>query len=148
MKFVADTMLGRLARWLRLLGFDVLYPETENDKELLKFADERIILTRDKELGKKENVFLIKSVRIDEQMKQVMNELKLEIKAPLSRCSVCNQVLVEADKKSVENLVPERIYTNHNTFWRCPDCDRIYWKGSHYDKIMKNVNSLSKTLQQ
>lgn len=148
MKFVADTMLGRLARWMRLLGFDVLYPETVDDKELLKFADERIILTRDKELGKKENVFLIKSVGIDEQLKQVMNELKLEIKAPLSRCSVCNQILVEADKKSVKNLVPERIYTNHDTFWRCPDCERIYWKGSHYDKIMKNVNSLSKTLQQ
>ena len=54
MKFAADTMLGRLARWMRLLGFDVLYPETADDKELLKFADERIILTRDKELGKKE----------------------------------------------------------------------------------------------
>jgi len=148
MRFVADTMLGRLARWLRLLGFDVLYPETADDKELLKFADERIILTRDKELGKKENVFLIKSVRIDEQLKQVMNELKLEIKAPLSRCSVCNQILIEADKKSVENLVPERIYNNCDVFWRCPDCERIYWKGSHYDKIMKNVNSLGKTLQQ
>ncbi|PJB21075.1 MAG: hypothetical protein CO114_07255, partial [Euryarchaeota archaeon CG_4_9_14_3_um_filter_38_12] len=54
MKFVADIMLGRLARWMRLLGFDVLYPDTSDDKELLKFADERIILTRDKELGKKE----------------------------------------------------------------------------------------------
>ncbi|MBA3043717.1 hypothetical protein FP804_01105, partial [archaeon] len=68
MRFVADTMLGRLARWLRLLGFDVLYPETADDKELLKIAGERIIFTRDKELGKKENVFLIKSVRIDEQL--------------------------------------------------------------------------------
>jgi len=148
MRFVADTMLGRLARWLRLLGFDVLYPKDLDDKELLKFADERIVLTRDKELGKKENVFLIKSVNIDEQLKQVINELKLEIKAPLSRCSVCNHLLVESDKKSVENLVPERVYNNHNTFWRCPDCNRVYWKGSHYDKIMKNVNSLSKTLQQ
>ena len=147
MKFAADTMLGRLARWMRLLGFDVLYPETVDDKELLKFADERIILTRDKELGKKENVFLIKSVRIDEQLKQVMNELKLEIKAPLSRCSVCNHLLVESDKKSVENLVPERVYNNHNTFWRCPDCNRIYWKGSHYDKIIRKVEIFSKTLQ-
>jgi len=142
MKFAADTMLGRLARWMRLLGFDVLYPETVDDKELLKFADERIILTRDKELGKKENVFLIKSVRIDEQLKQVMNELKLEIKAPLSRCSVCNQILAEVEKSSVKALVPERIYNNHDTFWRCPDCNRIYWKGSHYDKIMDTVSRL------
>ena len=147
MKFAADTMLGRLARWMRLLGFDVLYPETADDKELLKFAGERIILTRDKDLGKKKNVLLIKSVSVDEQLKQVMNELNLKISNPLSRCSVCNQTLVEANKKSVENLVPERIYTNHNTFWRCPDCNRIYWKGSHYDKIIRKVEIFSKTLQ-
>jgi len=142
MKFVADIMLGRLARWMRLLGFDVLYPDTSDDKELLKFADERIILTRDKELGKKENVFLIKSVKIDEQLNQVINELNLKISRPLSRCSVCNQILAEVEKSSVKDLVPERIYNNHDTFWRCPDCNRIYWKGSHYDKIMDTVSRL------
>jgi len=142
MKFVADIMLGRLARWMRLLGFDVLYPDTSDDKELLKFADERIILTRDKELGKKENVFLIKSVKIDEQLNQVINELNLKISRPLSRCSVCNQILAEVEKSSVKALVPERIYNNHDTFWRCPDCNRIYWKGSHYDKIMDTVSRL------
>ena len=135
-------MLGRLARWMRLLGFDVLYPDTSDDKELLKFADERIILTRDKELGKKENVFLIKSVKIDEQLNQVINELNLKISRPLSRCSVCNQILAEVEKSSVKALVPERIYNNHDTFWRCPDCNRIYWKGSHYDKIMDTVSRL------
>jgi len=142
MKFVADIMLGRLARWMRLLGFDVLYPDTSDDKELLKFADERIILTRDKELGKKENVFLIKSVKIDEQLNQVINELNLKISRPLSRCSVCNKILIEEEKKSVRNLVPERIYSSHNIFWRCPGCERIYWKGSHYDKIMDTVSRL------
>lgn len=143
MRFVADTMLGRLARWLRLLGFDVLYPKNMDDKELLKFTDERIVLTRDKELGGKENVFLIKSVRIDEQLKQVINELKLEIRNPLSRCSVCNQILIEADKKSVKNVVPERICNNHIIFWRCPDCNKIYWKGSHYDKIIGVISQLN-----
>jgi len=142
MKFAADIMLGRLSRWLRLLGFDVLYPETADDKELLRFADERVILTRDKELGKKENVLLIKSVRIDEQLRQVINELNLKISSPLSRCSVCNQILVEVNKSSVKALVPERIYTSHDTFWRCQDCNRIYWKGSHYDKIMHTVLQL------
>jgi len=142
MKFVADIMLGRLARWMRLLGFDVLYPDTSDDKELLKFADERIILTRDKDLGKKKNVLLIKSVKIDEQLNQVINELNLKISRPLSRCSVCNQILAEVEKSSVKALVPERIYNNHDTFWRCPDCNRIYWKGSHYDKIMDTVSRL------
>ena len=141
MKFVADTMLGRLARWLRLLGFDVLYPNLD-DKELIKFADERIILTRDKELGEKKNVFLIKSVDVDEQLKQVINELKPEIQNPLSRCSVCNQILIEVDKNSVKNLVPERIYKSHDIFWRCPDCNKIYWKGSHYDKIVRKIKEL------
>jgi len=142
MKFVADIMLGRLARWMRLLGFDVLYPDTSDDKELLNFADERIILTRDKDLGKKKNVLLIKSVKIDEQLNQVINELNLKISRPLSRCSVCNQILAEVEKSSVKALVPERIYNNHDTFWRCPDCNRIYWKGSHYDKIMDTVSRL------
>ena len=142
MKFVADIMLGRLARWMRLLGFDVLYPDTSDDKELLKFAGERIILTRDKDLGKKKNVLLIKSVKIDEQLNQVINELNLKISRPLSRCSVCNQILAEVEKSSVKALVPERIYNNHDTFWRCPDCNRIYWKGSHYDKIMDTVSRL------
>jgi len=142
MKFVADIMLGRLARWMRLLGFDVLYPDTSDDKELLKFADERIILTRDKDLGKKKNVLLIKSVNVNEQLKQVVNELNLKISRPLSRCSVCNKILAEVEKSSVKALVPERIYTNHDTFWRCPDCNRIYWKGSHYDKIMDTVSRL------
>jgi len=142
MKFVADIMLGRLARWMRLLGFDVLYPDTSDDKELLKFAGERIILTRDKDLGKKKNVLLIKSVNVNEQLKQVVNELNLKISRPLSRCSVCNQILAEVEKSSVKALVPERIYNNHDTFWRCPDCNRIYWKGSHYDKIMDTVSRL------
>ena len=142
MKFVADIMLGRLARWMRLLGFDVLYPDTSDDKELLKFAGERIILTRDKDLGKKKNVLLIKSVNVNEQLKQVVNELNLKISRPLSRCSVCNKILIEEEKKSVRNLVPERIYNNHNIFWRCLDCNRIYWKGSHYDKIMDTVSRL------
>jgi len=142
MKFVADIMLGRLARWMRLLGFDVLYPDTSDDKELLKFAGERIILTRDKDLGKKKNVLLIKSVNVNEQLKQVVNELNLKISRPLSRCSVCNQILAEVKKSSVKALVPERIYNNHDTFWRCPDCNRIYWKGSHYDKIMDTVSRL------
>jgi len=142
MKFVADIMLGRLARWMRLLGFDVLYPDTSDDKELLKFAGERIILTRDKDLGKKKNVLLIKSVNVNEQLNQVINELNLKISRPLSRCSVCNQILAEVEKSSVKALVPERIYNNHDTFWRCPDCNRIYWKGSHYDKIMDTVSRL------
>jgi len=142
MKFVADIMLGRLARWMRLLGFDVLYPDTSDDKELLNFADERIILTRDKDLGKKKNVLLIKSVNVNEQLNQVINELNLKISRPLSRCSVCNQILAEVEKSSVKALVPERIYNNHDTFWRCPDCNRIYWKGSHYDKIMDTVSRL------
>ena len=127
---------------MRLLGFDVLYPDTSDDKELLKFAGERIILTRDKDLGKKKNVLLIKSVKIDEQLNQVINELNLKISRPLSRCSVCNQILAEVEKSSVKALVPERIYNNHDTFWRCPDCNRIYWKGSHYDKIMDTVSRL------
>ncbi len=144
MKFVADHMLGSLATWLRFLGFDVLYPEELDDAKLVKIASEngRILLTRDKSLGSKQNVFIIKSVFLDKQLEQVVNDLNLEISAPLSRCAVCNARITEEKKDNVKNLVPERVYKDHNEFWKCLGCGKIYWHGSHWKKIIKKIESL------
>lgn len=144
MKFVADHMLGRLGTWLRFLGFDVLYPKELDDAELVEMAsrEERILLTRDKSLGGKQNVFIIKSVFLDKQLEQVVNELDLEIINPLSRCAVCNARIIEEEKDNIKALVPERVYDGHNEFWKCLGCGKIYWHGSHWKKIIKKIELL------
>lgn len=143
MKFVADHMLGRLANWLRLLGFDVLYPRNLEDEELIKIANEqnRILLTRDRKLAGN-NVFVVRSLFIDKQLEQIVKELELKIENELSRCSVCNAEIVEESKARVKGLVPERIYKEQEQFWKCTNCNRIYWHGSHWKKIMKKIEEL------
>ncbi|MEW6070124.1 MAG: Mut7-C RNAse domain-containing protein [Candidatus Thermoplasmatota archaeon] len=143
MKFVADHMVGRLAGWLRLLGFDVLYPRNLDDTELIKIAKEegRILLTRDRKLAG-ENIFVVRSLFIDKQLEQVVKELKLKIENELSRCSVCNTEIIKEAKEKVKSFVPERIYKEHELFWKCPKCNRIYWQGSHWKKIMKKIEEL------
>ena len=134
MKFIADNMLGRLARWLRLLGFDVLYPGVISDNELLKMSGDRIILTRDKNLRNKKNVIIIETTEIDKQIKDVIKKLDLKITDELTRCSVCNTILEEIAQSFVKDKVPENVYKTHENFWYCNRCERIYWGGSHYKK--------------
>jgi hypothetical protein len=145
MRFIADHMLGRLATWLRLLGFDVLYMKNRSNDELLKIAerDSRILLTRDKKLGSKANVLIVKSIFLDSQLEQVVKDLELKIVNPFSRCSVCNSEIVEVkDKNTIESLVPRRIYKEHKQFWFCNSCNKVYWQGSHWAKIMDKVKWL------
>lgn len=139
MKFVADNMLGRLARWLRLMGFDVIYQKNITDKELVKLGMNRIILTRDKELGKYDNVVVIESIDIEQQIRDVIKKLNLKIENEMSRCSVCNTVIERIEKVYVKDKVPENIYCSHDEFWICNGCNRIYWQGSHYRKIMEKI---------
>ncbi|MDI6855717.1 MAG: Mut7-C RNAse domain-containing protein [Candidatus Thermoplasmatota archaeon] len=143
MKFVADHMLGRLAGWLRLLGFDVLYPKNLRDDELIKIANEqnRILLTRDRKITGK-NVFLVRSVFIDRQLEQTVKELKLKIEDEFSRCSICNTEIVEVPKEQVKDIVPERVYKEQALLWKCPNCNRVYWQGSHWKKISKKIEEL------
>jgi len=137
-------MLGKLARWMRILGFDVAYYCTIDDEKLLSLAaDEgRTILTRDKELLKKapRNGLLIESESWSEQIEQVLNHFQLRDRvAPYTRCLVCNTILHELPKVKAKNVVPDFIYKRNETFAQCPDCARIFWKGSHYDNMNKKI---------
>jgi len=145
-------MLGSLAKWLRLFGFDTFYVNNEiNDGELIQLAkkENRIIITRDKELTfrvKKENLKAIKilSTDLDVQLKNVLCGVPIKEEAVLSRCSLCNFILEEIKKKEVKNRVPEKIYENNDMFWFCRKCDKIYWMGSHYDKITAKINEIKR----
>jgi uncharacterized protein with PIN domain len=139
-------MLGTLARWLRFMGYDTAYPGPLDDSELLLLAsrEDRILLTRDKELASRSSrVVRIRSDDLEEQIREVSLALELRIVDPLSRCSLCNAVLVSAQREDVADRVPAGVRARHETFWRCPTCGRVYWQGSHWDKMVERLNHLA-----
>lgn len=149
MKFIADSMLGRLARWLRLLGYDTLYfPEIE-DRVLLRISreEERILLTRDTRLVKIRG--LKRFLLLDEndpfqQLKKVITTLRLDkggqcISPLLIRCLICNTLLEKIPKESAKGMVPEYVYNTVEEFKLCPICRKFYWKGTHPEKARRKL---------
>ncbi len=136
MRFIADAMLGRLARWLRLLGFDTLYCPDISDSRLLRLAREqdRFILTRDTHFLNVKNFrdyLLINSNNPFEQVLEVVEALNIKEFKP-GRCANCNGVLAKVRKKEdVRDMVPEHVFLNSDTFLKCQDCGNVYWEGSH-----------------
>jgi hypothetical protein len=150
-RFLCDNMLGSLARWLRFLGYDTLYPGAMGDTDLLKLAreDGRLLLTRDKELASRAGGLghLVQSDVLDEQLADIRKAYGLDLTGEnlLSRCSLCNAVLVSIDRDEAGKAgVPEPIAQRHRRFWRCPGCGRLYWPGSHYERIMGKIGELDK----
>lgn len=157
MKFLCDQMLGTLAKWLRVLGFDTFYANnTTTDDGLLQIAksEKRTIISRDKELitrGKKKNLTTIEitSTYLDEQLNQVLKLIHIDEQYVLSRCTLCNTILKAIEKNQVEGKVPEKVFENNDKFWFCKKCDKYYWKGSHYEKIINKIEEIKKkTIQQ
>ena len=149
-KFLCDQMLGNLARWLRFLGFDTIYVKNNiKDIDLLEMAykENRIILTRDKELilrskkRKLRNIY-INNISLDEQLSIILKDIKTNKKTILSRCSICNTLLDKIKKKKVKNRVPNNIFNNMDEYQFCRYCNKIYWMGSHYDKIINKINRI------
>ncbi len=145
MKFIADAMLGRLAKWLRLLGFDVLYYPDIDDRELIRIAmeKERAVLTRDTRLAKDRRLrdcIFIESDNISGQLAEMKARLNFGGNARSSRCAVCNGELSRVSQKmEIKEYVPDFIYHNFNDFSRCGDCGRVYWEGTHRKKIREKL---------
>lgn len=145
--FVADCHLGKLAKYLRLMGFDTLYFTQIEDSDLIALAVEqnRIILTRDKELSKRHNapVLFLESIDTKTQLQTMISHFRLkEHPAPFSRCIVCNTPLQVVDKAKVLDRLPEKVKRYFSYFEYCPLCDRVYWQGDHYrhmKKFLENV---------
>ena len=148
MKFVVDDMLGKLAKRLRMLGFDTLYEVGTPDRELLKISREqgRILLTRDTALLKIRGVngLFVRSTKYKEQVKQVIKDLKLKVEKDkiFSRCAECNAEIKEIEKLKVKDKVPEYTFKTHEKFYICPGCKRVYWKGTHLDKLNKEFKEV------
>ncbi len=147
-------MLGRLAKWLRLLGFDTLYAGHAGDHQIaaLARAEGRVVLTRDRELARRKGIrcLFIDSQVLEEQLAQVMaaygpapqGEGSLAYSGPLPvvpRCPVCNGALIEVPRNQARAHVPVYVWETHCRFHRCLDCDKLYWPGSHWERIQSTL---------
>jgi uncharacterized protein with PIN domain len=145
-------MLGNLSRWLRFFGFDTCYIKRNvKDDELLDIAksEKRILVSRDKELiirARKRNLeyILIKIINLDEQLRYVLKDVDVDNNLILSRCSICNSNLIKINKEDFKDKIPIKIYNNLDEFLYCNICDKTYWKGTHYDKIIDKISLIKK----
>jgi uncharacterized protein len=148
LKFVADVHLGKLSKYLRLLGFDTYYRTDLNDEEIIDLAvsDKRVILTRDKEMLKNKKVthgYWIRSQHPRSQLKEVF--LRFDLKKPkalFTRCLECNGLLGEVAKKEILDRLLPMTRRYYRKFKICNDCNRIYWNGSHYRNMKRDINTL------
>ncbi len=148
-KFILDVHLGRLAKYMRLCGFDTSYERDLTDREIVNISvsQKRIILTRDKGLLKTREVthgHWMRKTRPVEQLEEVIRNFELKnFMKPFSRCLECNGVLVEVSKDEIDSKLPERTREYYTEFRRCPGCGRIYWEGSHYERMKKFLENVS-----
>ena len=142
MKFILTPELGRLAKWLRILGYDTVYFTKHNLSCLLIQAlrDNRIILTRNSHFINKARVIRaiwIKSEEVNQQLRQVLKQLSIrsDPQRMFSRCTICNTQLNKIDKQTVKKRVPEYVFETQDDFFTCPCCQRIYWSGTHWGNV-------------
>ncbi len=141
-RFICDVMLGSLARWLRLFGFDTAYFRSIDDNELIRCAlqQERILLTRDTGIAKRKSIkkfILLLSNDTFAQLKEVLKAGEwLKAKGERSpRCAVCNGELAAAEREAVAGRIPEYVFLNATSFLTCRECGKVYWRGSHKKSI-------------
>ena len=153
MRFIADSMLGRLVRWLRLLGYDTVYYPRIEDSILLRIAREenRILLTRDSRLVKARGLrqfLLLEENDPFDQLRSIIAAFNLKVDDKLknaetaaasSRCIICNAVLNNVSREDVKNLVPEYVYQTSTIFRQCSGCGKPYWNGTHPERFRKKL---------
>lgn len=142
-KFLADEMLGSLARWLRIMGYDTSYAHDITDGEVLSRAraEGRTILTRDHQLAERagESGLLIEGDDLDDQLGQVISSYSLGFEEELTRCTLCNGTL-RAMQEGEEGMLPPKVRSSQDAPLVCCDCGQMYWKGSHWDKIYERLD--------
>jgi uncharacterized protein with PIN domain len=148
-KFIIDRNVGKLARWLRLMGYDTRFFDGGDDSELVAIArnEGRVILSRDTQIMKRRLItsgrikaVLILSDQPREQIRQVIATLGLDSRfRPFTICLECNRPLVERNKDEVKELVPPYVFKTQEQFMQCPNCRRIYWRGTHWRAMTKKL---------
>jgi uncharacterized protein with PIN domain len=142
-KFIVTQELGKLAKWLRILGYDCVYYDKKEIPDLIIQAlrDKRILLARSPSLEKYKGIreVTIKSDHVEEQVEQVIRALGLVLDEGklFQRCVECNSPLEDLPKEKAKEKVPDYVFQTQEQFKRCPKCDKIFWKGTHWDMVGK-----------
>jgi len=147
-RFIADVMLGKLAKWLRIAGFDVLYSNSFSDDELIARSneEERTLLTLDSRLlvrRKARNFIYLESQDLKDQIKQILEITHTRrLPSPLCRCLSCNEILSDVPPESVRKRVPAYVFRTQSRFKLCPKCRKIFWSGTHRRSALKVLENL------
>lgn len=142
-KFIAAKELGKLAKWMRILGYDSVYHDRGDEAELVIQAlrERRIILARSPWMSRHKGIkaIIVKRDLVEDQLDQVVEEAGLAIEEEkfFTRCVECNTLLIAAAKEDVREKVPAYVFGAHDVFKKCERCKKIYWKGSHWDMVGK-----------
>ncbi|MFC1731287.1 Mut7-C RNAse domain-containing protein [candidate division KSB1 bacterium] len=151
-KFILDVHLGKLAQYLRMLGFDTLFSNSYEDPEIVRTAvrQKRIILTRDVNLLKHNAVthgYWVRSTDPDEQIVEIIGRFDLSGRiAPFTRCMVCNGIVSPAAKESVRHLLEESTARYYDEFFQCGSCEKVYWRGSHHENMERFIAEVMERL--
>jgi hypothetical protein len=146
--FAVDAMLGRLAKALRMLGYDTHYDSgiSDSDLKLLALREGRVVLTRDREIAETSlplRVVLVESDHPEEQLRQIVDEFALDVEGALfTRCLVCNAPVEEASREEAEGRVPPYVFSTQERFARCPSCGRIYWAATHVEAAKRRLEEI------
>jgi len=153
-KFIVDHNVGKLAKWLRIMGYDTRFFHGTDDADLVAtaLAEARVILTRDTQIMKRRVVtngrlkaILIQSDEPEQQMYQVINTLNLDCRfRPFALCLECNQPLQEKSKQQVKDRVPPYVFQTQDQYMECPACHRIYWRGTHWQAMTQRLKKFMK----
>ena len=152
-KFIVDCNVGKLTKWLRLMGYDAQFFNGSDDSQLVAVAqaEGRVILSRDTHIMKRRVItsgqlkaVIIQSDDPERQIRQVIDTLHLDYQLrPFTLCLECNQALVERDKGGVEELVPPYVFKTQDQFMQCPNCQRIYWRGTHWQAMTQRLKKFA-----
>jgi len=148
LKFAVDRMLGTLAKWLRLLGYDTTFNKDFHIREFSEnsIQEKRMIVTKNSRLSEfisPDYYYLVQGKRLSDQLREVIKEFNLDFESRLfTRCILCNAEVTNIDKVNVKGKVPEYIYESKNEFFICNRCDRIFWEGSHHKNVLKKLRNL------
>ncbi len=144
--FIADCHLGKLAKYLRVMGFDTLYFNTIDDNDLIELAkkEERIILTRDRALHQRKEAatFYLEKISNIEQLRELQNYFFIKEYKLKARCIICNTQLQSIQKSEIKESLPPKVEKYFSEFEICPICSRIYWHGDHYKRMMSTIENI------
>ena len=149
-RFLLDGMLGSLSRWLRIGGYDTEYRKDTLDDALIEeaLADDRILLTRDRGLIKKARIRGVEAIYVENgdenALSQLTKELGIILDPMLARCPKCNHPVEKVTKADVEGKVPEGTFKTVDDYWVCSGCGGIYWRGSHWPRIVETLSNAGK----